>query len=297
MNRRQLLTLCGAGLAGLAGCNSDQGNERTAPADGDDGLTRHTDSATPTATTPDTELTVKLDAFQPALVVLSVDHLQMVRSGLFLFLDISVTSGPAPSLSDFSFRFDGDDFAPTPPSEISLFRARVENGHHGGGDVGGAGWVLFELPGTGDASDAALVWPGGEWRPDEQLRARLAARPPLLTLEEWNAPETVPVNGFPTFEFTVRNEGDHLGRFVAGINANEMGLHYPVRRVSRRIPPGESRSWEVLGRELKMINEDMSDRVGDGVPDIEYELVWPKGNDHRQVRVVEEQTPTDDSGT
>lgn len=214
MFRRHLPTLWGAGLAGLAGCVSDQENEQTTPTGADAKPSKTTDSTSPTTTsetdsptaTPhETELAVELDALQPAIVEINVDYLKIVSGGQFLYLDVSVESDPAPSLEDLAFRFDGDNFTPIQPKgDQYIYRALVEKDQYDAAGTDAAGWVLFELPRSGDASDAALVWPGGEWRPDEQLRAQLAARTPLLTLEEWKVPEAVPNSSNPTFEFTVR---------------------------------------------------------------------------------------------
>lgn len=267
MHRRQVLALGGAGLTALAGCTAGR-----------------TDRAV-----PDTELSVELDALQPAAVELNVDYYRIASEPdtQYLFLDVAATSGPAPSLPDLAFRFDGEDHAPDDPAGEPVYRGYSVD-YYGGGEEDGSGLVLFELPETGDASDAALVWPGGEWRPDERLRARLAAPSPVVVLEAWSVPETVPLDSSPTFEFRVRNEGDLAGRFVGGINGVWWGLHRPVTPVSRRIPPGETSSWTVAGEEIRLVDDEFSDSVGDGEPDIDYELVWTDGDASRAVRVVEE---------
>lgn len=114
-----------------------------------------------------------------------------------------------------------------------------------------------------------------------------------MTLEEWKVPEAVPNSSNPTFEFTVRNEGNYIGRFIGGINAIELGgLHYPDGRISRQIPSRESQTWAVTGRSVG--GPDIpSEVIGDDAPDIEYELIWPSGTLTRDVRLVEEQETTE----
>lgn len=283
MDRRELLALCSSGIAGVPGCVTSQGNP-----------TRTATSEDSTTSPPDTgsALSVELNALQPAVVTLNVDYLQIhsETGSQYLYLDLAATAGSSPSLSDVAFRFDGDRYSPIPPDEQPpIFRSTGtgKSAYDGADDDDGEGWLLFELPETGDASESAFVWPGGAWRPDDRLRARLAAPLPTLSLEAWRVPETVSLNDRTTFGFTVRNEGGDAGRFVAGINASGWEPHRPVRRISRRVPPNESRSWEVPGEQIELVDEEMSDRVGDGEPDVEYELVWPGENRYRGVRIVD----------
>lgn len=293
MRRRALLAaLAGAGTltAGCLGDGSDgssDGNTDTHTA-----TQRATATATQTATTtqtpPATELAVELDALQPALVELNTDYYQLVAEPdrQYLVLDVSVVSGPPPSRSALTFRFDGADYTPRTWTRIPARQADGSGGTQYPGENGG-GWVVFDLPETGDASDAALVWPGGEWRPDDGLREQLATALPPLSLEEWRVPETVPLDSTTTFGLTVRNEGERAGWFVGGINAEGWYPHRPVARLSRAVPPGETVEWEVTGEAIELKDEGWSDSVGDGEADIHYELVRPDGNEEASVQVVE----------
>ncbi len=282
MRRRQVLALCGAGIAGLAGCLSDPSGDESPPASGPTATPTGDGTATPTP--PATELSVTVDALQPAFVGLNVDAYGMVSEpdSQYLFLGVSVLSGPRPSPSDIVFRFDGDEYGPIRPGEGPDVQREV-----GSGDGGESGWVLFRLPETGDAGDAALVWPGGEWRPDERLRVRLAAPLPPLSVAEWTVPETVSVGNTVAFEFAVRNRGDLPGRFVGAVNAEGWAPHRPVAILSRRIPPGETESWEVAGEEIELFDDELAQEVGDDEPDITYELLWPGGSEDKSVRVVD----------
>lgn len=280
MHRRQFLLSSGGGIAGLAGCLSERRDGDTvATTDG---------SPTPTTTSQDTGLPVEFSALQPGFIELDVDAYEMVSNptSQYLFLNVSLNGDTTPSLSDFRFRFDGDEHPPTTPTEDPWVHRRDEEGDSYNS---GSGWVLFELPETGDVSDAALVWPGGEWQPNETLRARLGAELPSLSLGEWVVPETVPLDSRSTFEFTVHNESDYAGRFIGAINAEGWMPHRPVTIMSRRIPPNESESWGVSGEEITLVEESLSESVGDGEPDITYELVWTGGNRDRQVSVVAEE--------
>lgn len=297
MERRQLLRFCGAGLAGLSGCTFSAKHDSTATANQetdrltgtDEPPTTTVDEGTATGTNPGTDLAIGFDALQPAVVEIDVDFLKLVFGGQFLYLKVSVETGPTPALQDLAFRFDGDSFAPIPPSELSAYRALIDADQYEPAKGDAAGWVLFELPERGDASDAALVWPGGAWRPGEDLRTRLGATLPTLTLEEWHVPDAVPNRSRPRFQFTVRNEGAHIGRFIGGINAIALdGVHYPDRRVSRQIPPGQRQTWDVTGRSVGG-SDIPSEVIGDESPDIEYELISPSGNRTHEVRLIEEE--------
>ena len=289
MRRRQVLALCSAGVAGLAGCSSGRDSGNDTPTDVTSTPSTATPTTTATAAPPETELTVELDALQPALVELDVDYYQLVAEDArqYLVLAVDVVSGSPPSRSALTFRFDGTEHAPRTWERIP---ARQSDGSGGEqySDENGSGWVVFDLPETGAASAAALVWPSGEWRPGDQLKRRLAASLPPLTLEEWRGPETVPLDGTTTFELTVRNEGDETGRFVGGINGEGWYPHRPVARVSRRIPPGKTATWEVTGEEIDLPEEGWSERVGDEEADLQYELIWPGGDDRESVRIVDE---------
>lgn len=289
MHRRELLTLCGAGLASLAGCASRQpeGRRTTDSAGGSTPTTPDTTSQSPTP--EDVELTVELDALQPALVVLNVDYLEVHSnsSSQYLYLHVSAPTEPAPTLSDLSVRFDGESHAPLGLEELPEVYRRYdsESAPHYDPEEG-SGWVLFELPATGDASDAALVWPGGEWHPDEQLRTRLAAPFPPLSVERWETQPTVALDEQTTFEIGVKNAGDVTGQFVGGINADGWYPHRPIAQVSREIPPGEAVTWGIPGEEIELVEGGMADQVGDGDADVDYELIWPGGSRSRSVRVV-----------
>jgi len=61
-------------------------------------------------------------------------------------------------------RFDGERHAPVSPRTARrLWRDREGQRY---GDESTSGWILFALPESGDAGDAALTWPGGsdEWQ-------------------------------------------------------------------------------------------------------------------------------------
>ncbi len=283
MHRRAVLSLCGAGLAGLAGCPSRRDGGRDAPT-GDTSTT-----PTTTATPRETELRVELDALQPALVELNTDYYQLAAESdrQYLVLAVSVVSGPPPPRSALAFRFDGAAHAPRTWERIPARQSDGSGGEQYSSE-NGSGWVVFDVPETGDASDAALVWPDGEWRPDDRLREQLATPLPALSLAEWRGPETAPLDSTTAFELAVRNGGPRPGWFVGGINAEGWYPRRPVAHVSRRIPPGETVAWEVPGEEIELEDEGWSERVGDGEADIQYELVWPDGDERASVRVVEE---------
>ncbi|MFC6784514.1 hypothetical protein ACFQFH_01120 [Halobaculum halobium] len=288
MRRRALLAaLAGAGAL-TAGClrggDADHRNRRT------DASTATTAT---TGTLPASELRVDLDAIQPALVELDTDYYRLVAGSdrQYLVLSVSVDSGSPPSRSALRFRFDGEEYAPWQWEQIPARQSKGSGDEQYTNQMG-TGWVAFDLPAAGDASDAALVWPAGTWRPDEQMRRLLAEPAPTLTLDEWRVPGTVSPGGTTVFEFAVRNDGEVPGWFVGGVNADGWYPHRPVAHLSRRVPPGETVTWEVAGEPIDLVEESWSEQVGDGEPDVEYELVWPGGNRRRSVRVAEAERTT-----
>jgi hypothetical protein len=185
MRRRALLGGCAGALTGLAGCQS------TISEAGD----------TNTATTAERPLSVSLLALQPAVVSLqTADSLGVFGADRqFLVLDVTAIDGDAPAVADLTFRFDGTEVSPSDPDNPDWSDYNPGETRHSADS--GRGWVVFELPATGDAGTAALTWPGGEWTPDAALRERIADPAPALSLE-WSVPETATVGGSPTLEFT-----------------------------------------------------------------------------------------------
>jgi hypothetical protein len=231
-------------------------------------------------------LSVGRDRLQPGVAVLGIDSVGVASDGAqFLFLTVESAADDPPARSDLRFRFDGQLHSSgrtTGSGQTQVWRASNSDDRYDADR--GSGWVLFELPETGDASDAALTWEGGEWRPGDSLRTRLASSPPPLSLE-WSVPET-PTPGETPIGFTVINEGDRRGRFVAGVNETGIRTAYsPIAAFSRPVPPGETVSWETV-HENGLEPDDPA--VGDGESDGRYVLSWPGDDREREVRFVSE---------
>ena len=205
----------------------------------------------------------------------------------FLYLDVEASaidaSGTdAPARDAFAFRFAGETHSSWRRSENApLWRAWTD----GDGDrytaESESGWVLFELPEAGDASDAALEWSGNgvAWRPPESLRARLAAQPPSLSLD-WPVPETT-THGETEIGFAVTNEGDRVGRFVGGLNETNIRTAYsPIEAFNRPVQPGETLNWTITHDNGVTLE---SDSVDDGEPDGAYVLSWQGGTRRREI--------------
>lgn len=281
MNRRRYVAICGAGLAGLAGCLGGFGD-----GDGAGDPTTTGPSGRTGTTPPDgVALSVSPERLQPGVVTMtSPDSIGVRDAGgkQYLFLRLDVSAGTPPGRDDLAFRFDGAEHAPFVDDRHRLWRAREEEADRYDAESG-SGWLLFELPDRGDASDAALTWANGEWRPGERLRRRLASPPPSLALA-WTVPESVPAGSEPTIGFEVANEGDVAGRFVAGLNRIGPRVAYaPILAISRRIPPGETVSWEVT--DSYDVGSPGTEQTGDDEPDMTYSLDWTGETRRRDVRV------------
>ncbi|WP_254279112.1 hypothetical protein [Haloarcula marina] len=239
MRRRRLLALCGSLLA-APGCMG--------PANTGDSET--TDSVTPVpspesgtwtkdderTTTSESSVSVRSAAVQPGVVgPNSPDSIGVFDdAGQYLLLDVGV-EGPTPAYEDFVFRFDGSRH---PPESIYNGLYREDEWGVQYGDGGGP--VVVPLPETGDASDARLSWPGGEWVPSERVRSRLRAPLPPFSVT-LDGPETVTADDDPTVRVHVENVGDAPGRFVLALNVSGPRVAYaPVGRIVGDLDPGET---------------------------------------------------------
>ena len=280
MNRRRVLASIGAGVGGLAGCLGGPGAESRAgsPATAPSG-------STGTPRPDDVALSVSLDRLQPGVVTMTAPDSIGVRDAdgkQYCYLRLEVSAGTAPARDDLAFRFDSEEYGPFEDDRHRLWRAREEENDRYDAERGAA-WLLFSLPDSGDASDAALTWADGEWRPGERLRRRLASPPPPLSLS-WSVPETVPAGSEPTIDFEATNDGDLPARFVAGLNRIGPRVAYaPILALSRRIPPGETVAWEVT--DSYDVGSPGTEQAGDDEPDMTYSLDWTGETRKRDVRV------------
>lgn len=299
MKRRDVLALCGAAAAGLAGCTSnasDDGGDADTATDTIDAdptvTTTPTDTTTPDPTTEpdptsspepeDSALSVSLDALQPGVVELTnPDSIGVSGRGQSLFLDVEVVAGDAPAASEFAFVVG--DTVHEPVTELR--RVYRQYNHQSAYDpVAGEGWILFELPEVGDYSNARLTWGNGEWRPEDSLVERLSNPFPDLDVSV-SIPESVPRGEDPTIEATVTNEGDLPTRFVAGVNRQGAGFAYiPVDYVSLPVDPGATETWTVSD-DLRISVQDGD--VGDGSADMSYNVLWSDGSENGEVRITE----------
>lgn len=297
MDRRGFLSCCGVSFAGLAGCTAPRDSRPTTETDSD--ARNFTESETQTTTLPDSDIRVEYSGLQAGVVTLFVDAYELVSDPGFqyLFLDVAVMSGRPPPPEAFGFRFDDEEYSPkTEWNHLPLHRGEKSSrdypdgtgeGRYTGEDDG-SGWIVFQLPETGDASDARLTWPGGEWRPDEDVRTRIGAPLPRLGIEAWTVPETVSPDTNPVFEFTVANEGNRPGHFVGAINGRGVSTNRVVTLVSHRIPAAATESWQVTGGTGQIPPEDFLNESSKNEVTIPYTLLWPGENISRTTRVTYE---------
>jgi hypothetical protein len=295
MQRRRFLAVCGAGL--LAGCLGESSADTPDRASDtpDDGSPGSSGSDTPgsdggTDTGGDsgdgTGLSVSVEKLQPALVAMSTPDSIGVYSAdrtQYLFLQLAVERGEAPARSELSFRFDGDEHdLLEADGPRDLWRLYDEEESRYDGDRG-EGWVCFPLPATGAPEGAGLTWGDNVWVPSPEVRERLGAESPPLSVE-WSAPDTVEMGEPPAVEVSVTNEGDRAGRFVGALNRSGPRVAYtPVTATSRPIPAGETETWT--------LETDALDGQGGWTPDgaqtaATYYLHWPGDRGQRTVEVV-----------
>lgn len=292
MDRRTFVATGGLLVTGLAGCSGGDGSD---PAT-DDGNDPTTDGGAPTpgTTTQQTEQTtettatygdldVSVEAVQPGVVELISPDSVGVHDASGQFVYVQVESGErSPPREAFALRFDGRSHAPEKLDDYRLYRER--NGEGVYSRASGTGWILFALPETGDASDAAVTWPGGEWALPERARERLASAPPELSVSV-EVSDPLPVDEQPTLTVTVTNEGSTPGRFVAGVNRQgPMVAYIPVARLSVPVPVGESVSETITD---SFFDTPPAERLDDGEPDATYTVRWGSGSQDAEIRLTE----------
>lgn len=256
MRRRTFLAASGTALTAFAGCGSRQ---------------RHrTDSPAATQTRTDS-LALELDALQPAVVELFVDSYELVANpdSQYLFL-----TGPAVDGEDRRFRFDGESYEPGIDIDYCVARPDVP------ACARNPPWLLFELPETGDATDAALLAPDGAWRPDDSQRARLSAPLPSPRLTSFELDADVAAGTAPTFSLSARNDGADDAWFVGALNRVGATTR-SVAPVSYLVPAESTVSWTVVGNE---VGTPTAVRNG-GSSTLEYELTWLGGSETVAVSV------------
>lgn len=308
MQRRTFLALSGSSIAGLAGCLSESPSSGTDPATETEATatdrlttasttedsTTESDDSSPTETTVNATVSVNTDALQPGLVTMNTPDSIGVKETAkqYLVLQISAEGTTLPTRDDFEFEFAGADFQPISSGPgRRIWRFYGEEGKLYDADSG-QGFVLFELPETNNVADAsdsseiALMWPGGEWRPDESLRERLVTPSPPLSVSV-DIPDAIRTDEQPTVTITVQNEGDVAGRFVAGLNrVGPYVAHRPVARISMLVPAGETETWELRDDSI-MAGDYSEEDVNDGEPDIRYYLSWPNKSKDWSVRYID----------
>ncbi|WP_257297702.1 hypothetical protein [Haloarchaeobius sp. FL176] len=281
MRRRALLSTTGAMLAGLAGCLSgDEPTDGTDTTNGTDTPSDPTDTSQPAESPAE----VSLLSYQPAVVQLATDSIHVNDDdGGYLFLSVDASAADEPAGRDeFTFVHGDEAYSPVEPGKSQLWRQYHEDDSYGDGNE--SGWLLFELPEVVTGDDVRVGWPGGEWRPGEPLRSRLAAEYPELSMS-FTVPEKVPQGDHPTVTLTVQNEGDVDARFVAGLNRVGPRIAYtPVTDASFVVPAGASETWDHTGGfDTTPLGDD---ELGDGLHDVTYHLDSILGQESRQVRYV-----------
>jgi hypothetical protein len=276
MRRRDLLGIFPAAFGGIAGC-SGRASDRPG-AIGDERTTVTTQSESP--------LAVTVDRLQPGVIELTTPDSIGVSDAdgrQFLYLDLDARGPSPPSKRALSLRFDGQSYSPVETASRRLWRAYNDpDGNYTA--ERGAGWVVFDLPDRGDASDAALTWDGGAWRLPVDVRARLSEPPPSLSVA-WQVPETITPGATPTIRFEVRNAGDRQTQFVAGLNRSGPSVAYaPIDSLRKQIPAGETVSWSVV--DSHSVRSPGVDALGDGVADLRYTLDWTGGQRDGAVRIA-----------
>ncbi|WP_193571711.1 hypothetical protein [Haloarcula sp. JP-L23] len=239
MRRRTLLALCGSLVAG-SGCLDLTPD--SVPAD--ETVTPVPERTTESGTHDDQIPTVDLASVvvQPGVVAPnSPDSIGVFAdAGQYLLVDVAV-DGPLPDRSAFAVRFDGSTYTP-----MAFTSGLYRNGEWGAGYGDGSDGVLvFELPETGDASDARLTWDHGAVPFPTSVTASLEAPLPSFSVA-LDGPTSVAADDDPTVRVRVTNEGDRPGRYALALNRTGPRVAYaPVARIVGELDPGASTTREL----------------------------------------------------
>lgn len=233
MRRRSVLASTAALLApGLAGCLDE-----SAPA----GSTSTDSTTAGDPQSSEHSLSVDFERLQPAVVVLTDDGSRVIGDGhqyLFCRIDATDDEEPPDRLA-FAFRLGGNTYSPGVESAGRLWRAESESSRYDADSR--RGWLVFELPEAWRAEHAALSLRGAEWPVGPGIRERLAATPPLLSVD-WRV-EAAESSG-TRFGFDVENDSEHDSRFVATVTeVLDDGGKSLVSVVDEPIPASETVSW------------------------------------------------------
>jgi hypothetical protein len=280
MHRRSYLAATATMLStAAAGCASAP--ESDAEPVGETTTTTRTSTSTATRTTAATSVSASVLALQPAAVVRQTDYLTVEDRGQYLFVHATVDGGTA-DRDEFALSVAGEQYSPLLEQGVrGLWRAY----NTGGYDPDSGGLLVFELPGSTDASDPEVVLerPGGERELDASLRSRVAAAPEFSA--DVSVPDTVPNDGSLSVAVSVTNEGDTPARFVGGLNrAGPRIASTPVRAMRPLVPASGEQTVSVDQSEVPL--EVSDDEVGDGDPDARFTFYSVAGDTAREVRVV-----------
>lgn len=295
VRRRNFLAFSTLAMTGEAGCSkpTETPGSTSSPAStvsttaNKQSTDTSTDSTTPTAAS----LSAELDSLQPAVVIRrSADTIgvESVEGTQYLYLYVTVESGAPPAREALQLRFDGQEFEPS-SRDRELWRAYT-HGNSRYDAESGRGWLLFDLPETGDASNVALIEADGpgEWpvvsTPSMNFDGRLRAKSPPLSVA-WSVPDTVELGDTPTLSFTVTNEGDHDGVFVGALNRSGPSIaRAPTAAIREVIPPGEPTTFKIT--DSLEIGDPGEGNTADGEYDMRYDLYWTGQSRSQQIPVV-----------
>jgi hypothetical protein len=191
--RRRFLGTAAAALAGVGGCLGG-------PGEGDD----------PAENTPES-VDLSLSTVQRGVVKFTYpDAISVVETDRrFVAVTAAVATDDPPSHREFALRFDGEEYGVRVPDRRGQ--------HYRLGplytDWSPGGQLLFALPPTGNADDAAVVTPEGEWPLPAAARNRMETAPSFAVTVE-----SVGSEGAPGFAIEATNEGDRPQRFLAAVN-------------------------------------------------------------------------------
>jgi hypothetical protein len=229
--RRRYLATLGLGLAGLAGCLSENGGSGGSGTDDPDGTDDTTERPSPTddPTNGDTDVTVTDPVVRKAVTHYAWPGSTRVFAPEGEQFVVATVEGPEETAPP-GFTLEAGDREFDPGLDAQGRYSDAELAGRGGGSVlqneHATGYLAFRVPSPLDVDDARIVRDdGGPATPLSDGAVATLRRPgPEFELETLEVPESVERPAEVDVSLTVTNASDVDGRFLAGVNWPTEGI-------------------------------------------------------------------------
>lgn len=283
MNRRVFTKFTAGAILGISGCTglgSSSKSDTSNSADQSDHTTTVHSNSSESVKINANQVDVSFGAVQPSIVELVTDRLNVpANDSQYLYVQVRTDGEDNPMPKSFKLYFNNNEY--NSMNHKSLYRARLETPYD---SSTGHGWLLYEIPVSGESTNTYLKFQDHRWEPSDSIRDQLASYPTDLSVR-MSVPKTTPEKENPTISITVDNEDDRPGRFVAGLSRSGPSIaSKPVVRISKRISASGQANISITD-DTGMDSVSPKD-LDDGEQDIRYYLNWDSGSEESAIHLV-----------